>query len=256
MIHARGLQSWDNLTPVRVSLRVITVNTLLWSACGFHPTAASDAPVTTDIGNDSPLPSVFASCNKLHAAEPTRVSGQYTIDPDGDGSDAPLVVWCDMMTDGGGWTVVFSSVDPNMMATPISYTAATPRLLADASSALLAYRDAAMTLLPDDHAALALPAEWRTDAPFNYPGNDVVTDVSINGGLPSMATVRYGSKSFTTTCWDPWIAGSWGRICVVGTQAPFFNAFASTTADGCSDSISVYSASGCSTGRRFSIGVR
>jgi len=234
---------------------VITVNALLLAACGFHPSAGSDGPTSIDVAVDTP-PAVMASCTKLHLAQPSLPSGQYTIDPDGDGSDAPFAVWCDMTTDGGGWTIVFTSTDPNMMTTPISYTASTPRLLADAQSALLAYRDSTMALLSDDHAALALPVDWRTQAPFNYPGNDVMTEVSINGGLPSMATVRYGSQSFTTTCWDPWMAGSWGRICVVGTQAPFFNAFASTTADGCSDSISVYSATSCSNARRFSIGVR
>lgn len=33
-------------------------------------------------------------------------SGLYNIDPDGAGTNAPYTVWCDQLTDGGGWTRV------------------------------------------------------------------------------------------------------------------------------------------------------
>ncbi len=36
--------------------------------------------------------------------------GIYTIDPDGAGGHSPLDVWCDMRTDGGGWTLVQRTV--------------------------------------------------------------------------------------------------------------------------------------------------
>jgi hypothetical protein len=45
------------------------------------------------------------SCMAIKTATPTAASGTYTIDPDGAaGAIAPFQVYCDMTTDGGGYT--------------------------------------------------------------------------------------------------------------------------------------------------------
>eukprot|EP01116_Phalansterium_solitarium_P025093 TRINITY_DN942_c0_g1_i5.p1 TRINITY_DN942_c0_g1~~TRINITY_DN942_c0_g1_i5.p1 ORF type:complete len:512 (+),score=150.57 TRINITY_DN942_c0_g1_i5:110-1645(+) len=45
------------------------------------------------------------SCQQVRVQYPTAVSGPYVIDADGPGPILPQAVYCDMVTDGGGWTL-------------------------------------------------------------------------------------------------------------------------------------------------------
>ncbi|MFH1723779.1 MAG: thrombospondin type 3 repeat-containing protein, partial [Elusimicrobiota bacterium] len=46
-----------------------------------------------------------ASCKQLYD-QGTKTSGVYTIDPDGDGPNAPFETYCEMDLEGGGWTLL------------------------------------------------------------------------------------------------------------------------------------------------------
>ncbi len=92
-----------------------------------------------------------ASCNELLALNPGLESGEYTIDPDGQGPSEPLTVMCDMVADGGGWTMIGSLVNDfnrNWNSLEVFTNATTFGDLASHTAA--DYKNAAWALVPGD----------------------------------------------------------------------------------------------------------
>lgn len=87
--------SETNCSDVCVDLQVDKDNC---EACG---NACPQSEVCREGGCVAP-----ASCADLLEADPSAQSGPYILDPDGQGEEIPFMVYCDMETDDGGWTLV------------------------------------------------------------------------------------------------------------------------------------------------------
>jgi hypothetical protein len=54
------------------------------------------------------VPNIVDSCATVLANNPAAQSGTHTLDPDGEGGQAPFDVHCEMALDGGGWTLAMA----------------------------------------------------------------------------------------------------------------------------------------------------
>jgi len=70
-----------------------------------------------DCSEASPDECILASCLAILQLNDEATTGIYTIDPDGDDPIAQFKVWCDMETEGGGWTLVGLTNGPAELGT-------------------------------------------------------------------------------------------------------------------------------------------
>lgn len=136
--------------------------------------------------------------------------GQYWADPDGAGGAAPLLVWCDMTTSGGGWTLVAQAV-PVVSADTLCNTAGvgTLDLSAATVSAPAKLSDAVINGLWDggEHevrvtgelGVTAAPSDgvWDTDCILDFVDTQAFTGVSGGTWALDSTTVSCTGSDFT-----------------------------------------------------------
>ncbi|MEC9071854.1 MAG: fibrinogen-like YCDxxxxGGGW domain-containing protein, partial [Myxococcota bacterium] len=197
-------------------------------------------------------------CLEVLQGSPTSPSGTYLIDPDGAEGQDPYPVWCDMEADGGGWTRIYVADKNNLQSKELDYTITDPLLRTTRASVMLGYTTPQGGPV-HGRATLAMPESWVVQAPMRYPNQDDTVTVQVEGGAPQESTLRYGWGGFSASCAHGWNGAVTGRICLQGTEGPYWGGFAyfNTGVDWCESSAKNYnSGAWCDTDTRFAIYVR
>lgn len=225
-----------------------------------YPGAPERCGGTVDLDCDDTLPTLCSSCADLLTSGNGPRDGVYTIDIDGDeGPEAPLQVYCDQSTAGGGWTLLQRTVWDPALTDALQTTYLQWRTLSIGDPGAGAYR--LRGDLWDDLQGLfdhMLRVELRRSddgtscAPLHYFGSSGVLDVtdegtSVSGMVSEVPIVNAAEFSATdlgpsTTCVNdgnsvPWFFGSCCSTCP-RYQGGYWNeahpmvSYVNTTADG------------------------
>jgi formylglycine-generating enzyme required for sulfatase activity len=204
------------------------------------------------------LGSPGSSCLNILEERPSVGDGYYWIDPSGSGSDK---VYCDMTTMGGGWTLVFEA-EPLMGSSSIGYTYERSTIRASSDEVLIAYRSTYDLGDVSNPYRFSRPHNWIAASPMSYAGEISTVTTTDAAGTTTTGTLYYGYQNWGSGsyCSGSFTSGlpDHGKICIDGTNAPFYNGFSrpEDPPDWCSLSDEFCETSECTDERVFTIAMR
>jgi hypothetical protein len=106
----RGPPGTLNLGVCRAGLMICNAEGTGYGPCAgeiLPTTERCDTSADEDCNGISREECVYPRCAD---APPGSMNGVYRLDPDGTGAEPELAVYCDLLADGGGWALVYSSI--------------------------------------------------------------------------------------------------------------------------------------------------
>nr|VFK41277.1 MAG: Fibrinogen beta and gamma chains, C-terminal globular domain [Candidatus Kentron sp. SD] len=147
-----------------------------------------------------------SSCYAIKEYQSDASSGTYEIDPDGEGPIGPFDVYCDMETDGGGWTLVMLNGKNQQGKSALQYSSNSNGLntgklsyLTDSGNAKLSH------LLVNSLEAYEVLIRHKFGTGISYGkvkfnnGSQITADKLFSIGWSEPYTYYYGS-GFYSTC--------------------------------------------------------